>query len=626
MQFNLPKEQSSIIKVIGVGGGGSNAVNHMYRQGITGVDFLICNTDQQALDISPVPNKIQLGTSLTDGRGAGSLPNVGQHAAMENIEEIRALLSKNTRMVFITAGMGGGTGTGAAPVIAQVAKEMGILTVGIVTYPFLFEGRKRAKQAEEGIAELRRNVDTLLVVCNDKLREIYGNLSLSEAFGKADDILTTAAKGIAEIITVTGYINVDFEDVRTVMRDSGAAIMGSAKASGENRAMIAVQNALASPLLNDNNIKGANYILLNITSGSKDVTMDEIAEITDYIQDEAGSTAEIIWGTGIDETLGDNVSVTLIATGFKTTTALGADLESKPSKVVHKLELEKPAVKQPQHIAAIQQPVAEAPVFKEVVPVLKTEAPVVFVAPEPEKIVLPEPVVFTAPLIFDEVVEQEVPSVNEVEEVVAKAPEVEQVTLSFEPELSEIEEEEPIMEEGIFSFKEDELPAGWEVKSVGTVEEELPVVPVGVKKLYEESVEEMPKALNTPKVNPVVSEPVQTPRQTPTPDFVPALNVKQEEEPVAASTTSFSKELDAEDQMRQSQERIMKLKALSHRMKSPTDIVDLENEPAYKRKNINLDKIPHSSESTISRYTLSQDETEGPEIRPNNSFLHDNVD
>ena len=615
MQFNLPKDQSSIIKVIGVGGGGSNAVNHMYRQGITGVDFLICNTDQQALDISPVPNKIQLGTSLTDGRGAGSLPNVGQNAAMENIEEIRALLSKNTRMVFITAGMGGGTGTGAAPVIAQVAKEMGILTVGIVTYPFLFEGRKRAKQAEEGIAELRRNVDTLLVVCNDKLREIYGNLSLSEAFGKADDILTTAAKGIAEIITVTGYINVDFEDVRTVMRDSGAAIMGSAKASGENRAMIAVQNALASPLLNDNNIKGANYILLNITSGSKDVTMDEIAEITDYIQDEAGSTAEIIWGTGIDDSLGDNVSVTLIATGFKTSMAVGGDLESKPNKVVHTLELEKPAVKQPLHIAAIQQPLAEAPVVKEV--------PVVFVAPEPEKITLPEPTTFS-PMIFDEVEEQELPLELEIEmeeKVVVQTPEVEQVTMSFEPELSEIEEEEPVMEESMFTFKEDELPAGWEVKSVGTVEEELPVVPVGVKKLYEEEAPaEMPKALNT---TPLFSEPVQTPRQAPTPDFVPALNVKKEE---PAATTAFSKELDAEDQMRQSQERIMKLKALSHRMKSPTDIVDLENEPAYKRKNINLDKIPHSSESTISRYTLSQDETEGPEIRPNNSFLHDNVD
>ncbi len=623
MQFNLPKDQSSIIKVIGVGGGGSNAVNHMYRQGITGVDFLICNTDQQALDISPVPNKIQLGTSLTDGRGAGSLPNVGQNAAMENIEEIRELLSKNTRMVFITAGMGGGTGTGAAPVIAQIAKEMGILTVGIVTYPFLFEGRKRAKQAEEGIAELRRNVDTLLVVCNDKLREIYGNLSLSEAFGKADDILTTAAKGIAEIITVTGYINVDFEDVRTVMRDSGAAIMGSAKASGENRAMIAVQNALASPLLNDNNIKGANYILLNITSGSKDVTMDEIAEITDYIQDEAGSTAEIIWGTGIDESLGENVSVTLIATGFKTSMALGADLESKPNKVVHRLEIEKPAVKQPQHIAAIQQPIAEAPVVKVEAPILKKEEPVVFVAPEPEKITLPEPTTFSSPLIFDEVEEQELPLEIEMEEevIVAQTPEVEQVTLSFEPELSEVEEEEPIMEESVFNIKEDELPAGWEVKSIGTVEDELPVVTVGVKKLYEEEEPaEMPKALNT---TPLFSEPVQTPRQAPVSDFVPALNVKQEE---PAATTSFSKELDAEDQMRQSQERIMKLKALSHRMKSPTDIVDLENEPAYKRKNINLDKIPHSSESTISRYTLSQDDTEGPEIRPNNSFLHDNVD
>ena len=614
MQFNLPKEQSSIIKVIGVGGGGSNAVNHMYRQGITGVDFLICNTDQQALDISPVPNKIQLGTCLTDGRGAGSLPNVGQNAALENIEEIRAILSKNTRMVFITAGMGGGTGTGAAPVIAQIAKEMGILTVGIVTYPFLFEGRKRAKQAEEGIAELRRNVDTLLVVCNDKLREIYGNLSLSEAFGKADDILTTAAKGIAEIITVTGYINVDFEDVRTVMRDSGAAIMGSAKASGENRAMVAVQNALASPLLNDNNIKGANYILLNITSGAKDVTMDEIAEITDYIQDEAGSTAEIIWGTGVDDTLGDNVSVTLIATGFKTTTSLGNEIESKASKVVHTLELEKPAVKQPLHIAAIQQPLAEAPVSK-AEPIAKVE-PLVVAEPE----IVSEPIVFTAPVVLNEVPEEVVN--NEVEEVVALAPEVEQVVMSFDMDISEVEsaeetQEEVSIEQGLFTFKEDELPTGWEVKSVSNSIDEVPE-PVSVKRLYEqEEASELPRALN-PTPDP---EPVQTPRQTPVADFVPVLNLQKEE-----AATSFAKELDAEDQMRQSQERIMKLKALSHRMKSPTDIVDLENEPAYKRKNINLDKILHSSESSISRYTLSQDEMEGPEIRPNNSFLHDNVD
>ncbi len=298
MEFDLPKDQSSIIKVIGVGGGGGNAVNHMYNQGIKGVDFIICNTDQQALDISPVPIKMQLGASLTEGRGAGAIPEIGKNAAIENIEDIKSILAKSTKMVFITAGMGGGTGTGAAPVIAKVAKEMGILTVGIVTVPFGFEGRKRKLQAEEGLEEMRKNVDTLLIINNDRLREMFGNLSLGNAFAQADDVLATAAKGIAEVISVTGMINVDFNDVSTVMRNSGVAIMGSAVAEGDDRAMEAVRSSLSSPLLNDNNIEGAKYVLLNITYGSKEILMDEIGEITDYIQDEAGATADVIWGHG----------------------------------------------------------------------------------------------------------------------------------------------------------------------------------------------------------------------------------------------------------------------------------------------------------------------------------------
>jgi cell division protein FtsZ len=316
IEFDHPKSQSSIIKVIGVGGGGSNAVNHMFKQGIEGVDFIVCNTDQQALENSPVPVKVQIGASLTEGRGAGSIPAVGKNAAIENIDQLKSLLEKNTKMLFITAGMGGGTGTGAAPVIAATAKEMGILTVAIVTIPFTFEGRKRKLQAEEGIKELRKNVDTLLVICNDKLRDLYGNLCLSEAFGKADNILTTAAKGIAEIITVPGYINVDFEDVKTVMKNSGVAIMGSGVAEGENRAIRAVEMALSSPLLNDDQIKGASNILLYIASGSEEIKMDEVSEITEFIQMESGSTAEIIWGNGTDSTLGNQIGVTLIATGF----------------------------------------------------------------------------------------------------------------------------------------------------------------------------------------------------------------------------------------------------------------------------------------------------------------------
>jgi cell division protein FtsZ len=338
INFDLPKNQSSDIKVLGIGGGGSNAVNHMFSQGIEGVDFIVCNTDSQALDISPVPNKVQLGVSLTEGRGAGNIPAVGKNAAIEDLDKIREILEKNTRMLFITAGMGGGTGTGAAPVIAKASKEMGILTVGIVTIPFAFEGRKRKLQAEEGLKELKENVDSLIIICNDKLRELYGNLGVTEAFSKADNVLTTAAKGIAEIITLTGGVNVDFADVRTVMTNSGVAIMGSGFAEGENRAIKAVEMALASPLLNDNNIKGASNILLNIISGKEEILMDEISEITDYIQEEAGSSADIIWGYGKDESLGNKINVIVVATGFAENSDLGFEFEMKNTqKVVHGL-------------------------------------------------------------------------------------------------------------------------------------------------------------------------------------------------------------------------------------------------------------------------------------------------
>lgn len=317
LQFDLPKEQSSIIKVIGVGGGGSNAVNHMFEKGIRGVNYVVCNTDQQALDISPVYNKIQLGPEMTQGLGAGSRPEVGEQATIESEAEIKELLSKNTRMVFITAGMGGGTGTGGAPIVAKIAKEMGILTVGIVTTPFSFEGRRKLNQAEEGIMKLRDSVDSIIIISNDKIRDIYGNLSQMEAFAKADDILTTAAKGISEIITVAGMINVDFADVEYVMKDSGLAVMGTATAEGKDRAMRAVHDAINSPLLNDNNITGARNILINITSGNLDVTLDETTAINEYVQDAAGNNTDIIFGSCRDETLGDKLSVTIIATGFE---------------------------------------------------------------------------------------------------------------------------------------------------------------------------------------------------------------------------------------------------------------------------------------------------------------------
>lgn len=504
MEFELLKDKSSIIKVIGVGGGGSNAVNHMFKQGIKGVEFFVCNTDAQALEISPVPTKIQLGMSLTEGRGAGSMPEVGRNAAIENIDELKSILGDNTKMVFITAGMGGGTGTGAAPIIAQAAKEMGILTVGIVTVPFMFEGKKRKQQADLGIEELKKNVDTLLIICNDKLREMYGNLKLGEAFNHADDILTIAAKGIAEIITVTGYINVDFEDVKTVMTNSGRAIMGSAVANGENRAIIAVQQALASPLLDDSNIVGARYILMNIASGSSEVTMDEIGSITDYIQDEAGLTADIIWGNCHDESLGDKLSVTIIATGFKTKSEQEVDAE-RNKKIVHDLN------------------------------------------GDTRKEVRPTPV---------------------------------QKNENREPVL--INRDEPTL---VSKQKQDELTFEFEIGGAPSKEN-----------------------ISTPMAD-KTEEPQSRPEK-----IVHSLN----------DTPSLSDPMD--EQLRKSRERIQKLKALNYRMANNTNVSDMEKVPAYVRKEVKLDNIPHSSEPHVSRYTLSAEDEKKPELRQNNSYLHDNVD
>lgn len=332
MEFDIPSREKSIIKVVGVGGGGCNAVTHMYRQGIVGVDFALCNTDHQSMDLSPVPIKIQLGPNLTEGRGAGSKPEVGKKACLESLDEIESFLGDGTKMVFVTAGMGGGTGTGAAPIIAKTAREIGILTVGIVTLPFKFEGKTRILHAEEGLAELTDNVDALIIVSNNKLKEIYGNLKISDAFSHADNILTTAAKGIAEIITVPGYVNVDFEDVNTVMRDSGVAIMGIAYGEGEDRARHAVREALDCPLLEENDIRGAKDILLNIASGTKEITMDEIFEITEYVQEEAGNDTNLIWGNCYDESLGEQICVTVIATGFHRKSSATTDAPAESVK------------------------------------------------------------------------------------------------------------------------------------------------------------------------------------------------------------------------------------------------------------------------------------------------------
>ncbi len=333
IEFDLPVNGEKIIKVIGVGGGGGNAVNHMYRQGIKDVDFAVCNTDAQALMNSPVPLKVQLGSALTEGRGAGNKPDVGRESAIENLKEIEQLLDGNTKMVFITAGMGGGTGTGAAPVIAQVARDRKILTVGIVSIPFRNEGRLRIQQAIEGIREMETHVDSLLVINNERIREIYGDFPISKAFSKADDVLAIAAKGIAEIITCPGFINVDFEDVRTVMSNSGVAIMGSFTASGENRARKAVEGALNSPLLNNNDISGAKNILVNITSGETlEVTMDEMNLVNEYVQEMAGNNADLIYGVAVGPEMGEAISVTVIATGFKTSSIPEMNSGTQPQR------------------------------------------------------------------------------------------------------------------------------------------------------------------------------------------------------------------------------------------------------------------------------------------------------
>lgn len=489
MLFDLPKDESPIIKVIGVGGGGSNAVTHMFKQGIVGVDFAICNTDHQAMDISPVPTKIQLGPNLTEGRGAGSKPNIGKLACEESIEDVRRYLENNCRMLFITAGMGGGTGTGAAPIIAKAAQEMDILTVAIVTLPFGFEGRRRISQGFDGLAELKKHVDTLIVISNDKLRQIFGNLSVSDAFGQADNILTTAAKGIAEIITVPGYVNVDFEDVNTVMRNSGVAIMGTASAAGDDRAKRAVDEALHSPLLEDNNIRGAKHILLNITSGSKEVTMDEIFEITEFVQEEAGFGTDLIWGNCYDETLGDKISVTVIATGFE------------------------------RH----HTPVAE------------------------------------------------------------KEPKSDRIIVSLDDDDTR---------------KQADVKKNNHLKEIGFDEDE----PKNAKTIEFDDLSESIRHIH--RKNYSYDEPYLSDED----------KEKREEE------QRKQKELEAQ--------RREKLRNNRVKLSNPQSVIELENEPAYLRRSVKLDDVPHSAEHAYSKWTISDGDGEDdePQFREGNSYLHDNVD
>lgn len=541
------------IKVIGVGGGGSNAVNTMHERGIQGVDFIVCNTDAQALEASEVATKIQLGRTLTEGQGAGSKPEVGQNAAIESIDEIKELLNKGTRMVFVTAGMGGGTGTGAAPVIAQAAKELGILTVGIVTIPFKFEGRRRADQAAVGLEAMRNAVDTLLIIRNDKLRELYSGLTIRAAFMNADEVLCTAAKGIAEVITLTGQINVDMNDVNTVMRDSGRAIMGSGKGSGEGRAEKAVRDALESPLLNDHDITGARFVLLNITFSKDEILMDEVMEITDFIQEAAGQTAEVIWGYGIDENLDEDISVTVIATGFQ-----GLEEEGAPQQQAQKLWLGggmPPKDVAPAAPAPMQEPVWNAPLNRGSMDV-------------------PAPPVTEPEDVADWHV-KEVPTEPE--------PAQEVPTLFSEPAAAPAEDSDGKIR---FTLMLDDEEDTHEPAPTPTAEAPAP-------------------AVNT----------------TPS-----GFTIRPADPQWEASHERPSDTVDTQDRQL---DRNKRLAAFTMKIKTRAGLADLENEPAYRRRQVQLDDVQPSNASSLGRYTLKlelDDEGNAHANLSQNGFLSDQVD
>ncbi|MBL7928766.1 MAG: cell division protein FtsZ [Bacteroidia bacterium] len=638
MQFEQTKERPSIIKVIGVGGGGSNAVNHMYKFGIKGVEFIVSNTDEQALETSPVPHKIQLGKSLTDGRGAGSIPEVGRNSALENLDEIKKILGNQTKMLFITAGMGGGTGTGAAPVIAKVAREMNILTVAIVTVPFQFEGKKRKVQAEEGIEELKKYVDTLLIICNDKLREIHGNLKIGEAFAYADNILSVAAKSIAEIISETLHINVDFADVQTVMKDSGVAIMGSAIAEGPNRAVTAVETALDSPLLNDNDIEGARYILLNITSGKDEITMDEMGQINEYVQNKAGQTADIILGMGHDESLGDKISVTIIATGFKSNSQ--KNKEKPREKVVYDLSGKVKSEVNILPAGNIENPLE---------PVLKAEQEEIQVTEKPpvsfsdEDIIVKETedgkVVFSLETT-EELIEHEAERIPE-EPVLIEREEVwaeEKMVLEpFMEHSTEVMQELPISES---KLQIPESPEQVEEPLMEVLEEEITYETVTVTEApfeFEISLNETEEE----KTEEVVAEENESPKAEITPVMVEDEKQVEEIPEVKAEETTVTRKIDEPEggvivQIKSSEpdphaelfdrsrQRILKLKEISMSNLNPRNQAELEKEPAYKRRNIILDESPRQG-PTISRLSLGEDENKGTGFKPN-GYLHDKAD
>ena len=656
IQFDLPKQKSSIIKVLGVGGGGSNAVNFMFQQDIEGVDFIICNTDSKAIEQSLVPNKIQLGPHLTQGLGAGADPSVGKMATEESLEEIKRILEVNTKMAFITVGMGGGTGTGGAPIIAKICKDLGILTVGIVTTPFGFEGPRRQKQAEEGINELKPYVDTLLVISNDKLRMQYGNLKMKEAFTKADNVLATAAKCITDVINSRGHIIVDFADVCTVMKNGGVAILGKAEVAGENRAERAIEEALNSPLLNDNDIKGAKWILLNINSaeGDYECSMDELETINTILRARTGEHSDVIMGMGYDESLGDKLGITLIATGFE-----------------HKDPFKKEAEKE-----------VELPVEEKIVMTLQSEqaAPIEPIAPsptaEPEAIVTEELPV--AELVVEQIIEEQV-HLDEIDElaptmqeymmpemsnVYVSAPDFEEETMqNFEVESSNsIEEETAHVFELNFDLNEnfaDELPRAEELP-VAEVEMELPITEVENNEAAEvfelnmevpeetnytaefvlnkpvniyasnDEVEETPQEIESVNESPVIEEVETSFRNVEMAvEEEPTMQLVMREESLGDQQSrpqhaSFDISMDnSEEQRRKVAERIQKLRNLSFNINNGADPgTEFDAVPAYVRRNLDLfGNTMASVENYYSKYTVEQDENNQTQISTINSFL-----
>ena len=635
ISFDLPKNQSNVIKVIGVGGGGSNAINHMFKQGIKGVDFIVCNTDSQALQSSSVPNKIQLGVNLTEGLGAGANPDVGQQSAIESISDIEKMLDRNTKMVFITAGMGGGTGTGAAPVIAQLAKERDILTVGIVTLPFLFEGKVRQEQALIGIEKLRKQVDSLIVINNNKLREVYGNLGFKAGFSKADEVLATASRGIAEVITHHYTQNIDLRDAKTVLYNSGTAIMGSSTSSGENRAKEAIIAALDSPLLNDNKITGAKNVLLLIVSGTNEITIDEIGEINDHIQIEAGHNANIIMGVGEDESLGDSIAVTIIATGFDIEQQ-NEIVNTEPKKIIHTLEDEQRSVHNLTNktVAAFD---------------LNTESPasnsterIVFDLLE-DTVVVPEPVT-AAPIINNDeliVMSEFIQNLDVTFEIVSP---ITDIDFTISSPVAETKTVQPKVierqEQTTFSF---DLPL-FKAESVAEVEENkvifeltnetrdikvneaiqfVPVTELNDNGIIKYSLEEYMEVEPDFVAKPVAKTPEVT---------IPAeLNITMKQvDTSATANVDFDAispmEMTIEESLRmKADERRKKLKEFNYKFHNNVSKIDeYEKEPAYKRLGIDISSNP--ANNTNSRISVGTDSNNDLQLRSNNSYLHDNVD